>query len=408
MNTKYLILIAYSFVILSITLSCDDTNYNLNPAAEFDFEKGRLEIDTLYAVSDSIIRKSDINTFGATKTSIGNYNGFEAGFLFLATSLTSVFFDSLEVIDSVKIQFWTLNSYGADFQDQIIVDAYNYNNTINVDSFNTAKYWRNPLSRNLEYLSQVAISSKDSAKSTFSFSAEIFNNWISTQNDTVAIYFHPAIPGEGIVEIQSGSSSTSGLKNDPILIAYRTDSSGVVADTIQNVAGFSTFIHTVNIFNYDEISGTALNNEEDKIIVSSGIVTTSLLNFDFSVLPDNAIYYSSDLVLTEDENNEFENPSASPFFLVNAVEQNNSSLTRLSTSTYVIEKQNGVTRLGSDARLFSGEMVQGIKNNYFTYDWFEIWNNFLTREINVIKFYGSKAPPEVAPKLIVKYYIKEI
>ncbi len=397
--------ILLSTVILLIN-SCHDVDYNSEPNSEVDLKEryGDFFIDTLWAISDSMVKKDDFPTYFYSKLSAGKYGGANVGFIVKFFEY-GLYLDTLNAIDSAFIQFTTQNTFGPDVDEEMSLEMYKYTSTLVNDSINVSDYWRNPTSENMEYLDLVTFNTQDSAKTYIEVPVELFEEW-RTDEENGGLFFQMGESDDGGI-LELGSSFLS-IAQQPRLIFYRN-----IIDTTNNADTLITVSDTMftvingTVFNYDETAGTALSRQEEEIFVSSGVTYNSLLKFDFNSLPDKAIFYSADLVLTVDESNEFDNPSSTSKLLILAVESiDNQDFSYLPSNSYLLDiNETGLTAFnGTTNRSFAGEMLHGIKNDFFGNEWLELAPQNAAREFSVKKFYGAKAAGELAPRIIVKHF----
>lgn len=401
-NKSLLLLISLLFFV-----SCNDTDYNADPNSEVSLSEryGAFYIDTLFALADSIVEKEPVSTISLinTKLSVGNYDGIRAGFIIKFFNYQS-YLDSLADVDSVKIQLTSVNTFGPNISDEMFIDMYRYTSVLDVDSINRIDIWRDPTAQNMELIGRIAVNTIDSSKSFVDIPVGIFDQWREDEESGGLFFQMDPIINDGIIEF--GSSFLSQAQQ-PLLIYFTT-----VPDTINNIPTYVAHSDTINavisgsIFNSDGLIGGALDTTGNKLIVSSGVVNTALLKFDFNSLSDKALFYSADLILSSDELNEYDNPSSGENLLLQAVESiENGEFNYLPTRKFLLNfGEDKISFSGTQSKSFAIEMLQGIKNNYYQNEWLEITPSSFTREVSVKKFYGVGAPKESAPMIIIKYF----
>ncbi|KAA3609826.1 MAG: hypothetical protein D8M58_08730 [Calditrichaeota bacterium] len=379
---------------LGILYSCSnvDPNEDPNPLYGTDNRYGSFVQDTIYAQADTVIRANFEHTGLTSKLSLGEFDGLSAGFEIKFNGLPH---DSISV-DSVFLKFTTLNSFGPNAFDFINGTMYTIIDSFDTDSINTGMRWRDPL--NPQYVDegtsrQVSFNLKDSSETSLDLSMEVFNGWRTGTLENYGLYFHP-LEEDVIVELGSFNSSL-----DPLLVYYTHIEDSVVKDTLYPETDGT-------IFNYDE-NGTALLKEADKIFVSSGVISKSFLKFNFDNIPDKAIMYSANIVLTEDDSNPVENPENSTSFFLKPLEEIVSDLDEIEFNpniTFSLTSDAGITDvLGAHKNSLSIDVVQEIRNGSVNSEWFQVDFSSDNDELSIKRFWGVNADKSVSPKMIVKY-----
>lgn len=373
-----------------ITIGCKDLTVDKEPNQLPD--NGQYIQDTLYAISDSVIARSEVNTGGSTKLSLGQKDGFKAGFL-----IYFVFVDTLSLLDSMYLEFTTVNSYGADLVDNISVNIYSADSLWGPDANQYDRY-RNPPIDKMEFVTRGSFKTADSAVSTFSIPLDFNNKWNIDEDQTTDsliynLYFELGEGNENaIVELGSALSSVN-----PVLVYYKNG----VDSTSMRVKNANL---SVSIFNYDEQNGTALNYPDGTLMVSSGIINHSLIKFDFSELPQDAIYYRALLELTNDDMDNYENSGNNSAFTFRAL-QNLQDSTYSTSNSFAMSSDGGFTKTtefyGSQ---FAKNILQNVSNKLLDNEWLEV--KFLTEyeDFSVKRFMSVENPDKsVRPRLIINY-----
>jgi hypothetical protein len=397
----------FSFIGI-VLLACNDIDPNLSPNPDYTVQNryGNFTTDTLYAVDDSVLYRNDPNTFGTTKISVGKYGDFNSSFLIAFSNDLLPTQEEITTIDSVEIEFTTINNFGE--EKNINVDIYRVDSpwrlAVNQDSL-----WKNRTD-SIEFISTEIMRYADSSKNTYSLPVDLFDRWRNSTTDNRlnnGLYFTPSQGETGnIIELISAFNNNQYVPN---LTYFYRDTVIVDSVAIDSVIAISIPGEaSASIFNYDKIHGSALAPEDDKIIISSGIVTKSLLKFNFSTLPENAIYYSADLQLFSADVNDYENEANNSGFVVNALEDIvGSSFTVIPNRNYILEKKNNKTSFNLFAEDFASEFIQSLQNKALSNKWLLTSFVFENREISVVKFFGSNSMQESKPRLVIKYLLKD-
>lgn len=378
--------ILFLFLVAAWSCTTLDPNQDPNPSYSVDGRYGNYTTDTLYAVADSVYRDTYPVTGFSDKLTVGNTGGLSAGFLINFLDLPA---DTISV-DSAFIKITTVNSFGSAAGEKIIVDFYTVLETW--DSYSdTLSIWRNPPLN--QFVGQAEFSLKDSAVNTFRIPDELFRKW-QTEDDSLNTGLFARL-NENYTDVvcEVGALSSSQI---PIL-TYHTHT-----DTSSSIDTLLTS-RDVTIFNYDEINGTALNHASQNLLISSGVVTNVLLRFNLDALPEGAVYYNADLILTDTGEITYENPANNSAFLIRPVED-------LATESFNPDRTFSLSSDGDKVSLngtfktsMAEEVIQEIKNGVYRHDWFlfTFLNN--DEELSVKTFFGAEADQSVAPKLVVKY-----
>ncbi len=387
-----------SLLIVALFISCSNVEPNIDPNPLYgnDGRYGNFVQDTIYAKADSVFRGKYLNTSASTKLSLGEYDGMIAGF---EISFVSFPADSIEV-DSVYLKMSTLNSFGPNSGDVINSTMYKIQKSWVTDdddltdSINVAEAWRNPTDGSFAAeIGPVDFFLEDSMETSILLPLETFNDWRINEDLNFGLYFHPT-QEDIVVELGARTSSLN-----PMLVYYTHIDDSVIMDTIYVSSDAS-------IYNYNE-NGSALNFDENMLIVSSGTISKMLLKFDLSGLPEKAIFYSTDIVLTEDDLNPYENPENATSLYLKPLEKlstNQDDFVFSPNLTFSLSSDEGFSRvLGIYKNSLSTDVVQEIINGTVINDWFQIEFASNNDEISVKRFWGAKADKSLAPKLIVKY-----
>lgn len=375
-------------------ISCNDVdpNESINPDYQSKNRYGNFETDTLYAVQDSVIHRDD-PIVDANKVSVGKFGDFSAAFIigFSDASLPDSGTTS-QGVDSVKLEFFTLNNFGASRNMQISI--YRVEDTWSLNA-NQDSSWKDPVNK-IEFIGNGNLDYRKDSTTVINLPQEVFEDWGSVFPSALELYISAAENDNGnIIELASSSHSTA----FPILTYFYQDSLDTVA--VSKTAALST-----TIFNY---SGTALDREDNKILISSGEITNSLLQFDFSNLPADAIYYSADLKLYLDDYSVYENGSNDSLFTIYAVRDIEEDNILVSPNNNFILYRNGSsTGFNSFARDFASSFIQSLKNNDFENKWLLLRFFREDREISVLRFFGANAAQQnLRPRLVVKYLLDD-
>lgn len=385
----YRTLIILLLVIIAF-IACKKLGYDPDP--NNDLRSGYLQ-DTLYAVADSVINKGDAYTGLSDRVVIGKRDGFSAGFL-----INFSFLDTLSKIDTMYMQFTTLNSYGAGLYDNISAQIYSVDSTWGSFANQDARF-RNPPIDKMEYVTQGNFTTQDSAISSFTIPLDFNNIWnadkdLITDSLTYNFYFQLGNGNENAM-VELGSYLSNQF---PVLIYKKTVNDTSVLDTVGAIA-------SVSIFNYDRVNGTALNHSDETLIISSGIVTHSLIKFDFSGLPEDRIYYNATLELTEDAMNEYENRDNNSAISFQAVENLADTLYNPSNEFFDMTSSDGLTVTNSlNAQYTAEDFIQPLLNGQISNEWFEVQFSGETNVVSVKKYWGIKYPDKnMRPRLIINY-----
>jgi hypothetical protein len=382
-----------SFIVILMLYSCSNVEPNSapNPLYGKEGRYGNFVQDTIYAQADSVIRGKFLNTSLTAKLSLGEFDGLKAGF-----EITyNIFKDTALVVDSVYLKFSTANSFGPNANETVSAMMYQIIDSIDTDSINIQDIWRNPTEGAfLSEINAVQFNLADSAQTSVKLPNEIFEKWNVNNDENYGLYFSP-LEEDVVLEINSRNSFIA-----PILVYYTHINDSVVIDTI-NTGRDAT------IFNYDELNGQALNFATNQIIVSSGIGSRALLKFDFSSLPENAIIFSADMVLTDDDTNPYENPDNSTSFLLKSVEEvaaDEDDFVYNPTRTFSLRSDDGLTSiLGTHKSDFATSVIQEIKNGALSNKWFTLEFINSVESLSVKRFLGAQADKTQSPKVIIKY-----
>lgn len=382
------------FVVFYFSCSNVDPNQDPNPSYGTDGRYGSFVQDTVYALADTVIRGKFLNTSLAPKLSLGEYDGLSSGFEITFLNLPD---DSVE-IDSAYLKFTALNSFGPNANQVTSASMYRIIQEWKVDSINIEEVWRNPTDNSfVTEISVVNFKLQDSSETFVSLPLNILSDWkkdTTTNKTNFGLYFHP-LEEDVVVELGSRSSSFS-----PMLIYYSHIEDSVIIDTL-------LASRDATIFNYDDINGSALSLDQNKILVSSGIVSFAFLKFDISGLPDNAIFYSANLILTEDDSNPYENPDNSTTFILRPLEKltsNQDDFVFSPNRVYSLSSKDGFTKVsGTNKDALSTGVIQEIQNGVVDNEGFLIEFSINNVELSVKRFWGAKADKSVSPKLVVKY-----
>ena len=375
------------FLIIITSFACK----NLEPELD-DESSSQYMQDTLYAIADSVISMSDVNTSVSTKILVGQRDGFSAGFL-----VYFAFTDTLSKIDSIYLQFTTVNSYGADLVNNISANIYSVDSVWG-SAANTYERYRNPPIENMEFVTQGTFKTKDSSANTFSLPLDFNNIWYA-DNDLVTdslvfnLYFQIGDGKENAI-VELGSF----ISNQPPLLVYRKNTNDTtLIDTIEAIA-------SAGIFNYDDLNGTALDYPDETVIISSGVRNHSLFKFNFESLPKDAIYYRAILELTEENMNEYENSDNNSSFVSKTIETLADS-TYNPTFIFAMESETGFTKTTNGYGALLGEQfIQPITNNDLKNDWIEIEFFYEDQDFSVKRYWGVENPDKNnRPKLIINY-----
>jgi len=385
----YKILFTLLLIILT-SFACKKLAYDPDPN-EVE-SNGNYLTDTLYAVADSVVNRSEIYTGVSNKFVLGQRDGLKAGFLVYFS-----FLDTMSNIDSVSVQFTTVNSYGADMTDEISTNIYSVD-SIWGGAANQYSRYRNPPVEKMEFVTRGSFKTADSSTNVFRIPLDYNNIWIG-YNDSLAdtvrfnFFFQPETGNENAI-VELGSYLND---QNPILIYRKMSPDTTTIDTIDALFGAS-------IFNYDQVNGTAFNYPEETVLSSSGIVKHSLFKFDFSSLPENAIYYRARLQLTDDELNPYENRDNKSTFELGMVESYVDTVYNPS-STLTMTSNDGLTQVtGASSHTFAENFIQPLINKDFENEWLEVGFFIEDEDFSIKRFWGVKCPdPEKRPKLIVDY-----
>ena len=381
---------AFLLIILIIVYGCTNVEPNNDPNPNYNSEFGQITIDTLTAVSDSVLREGYGETGFSTKLSLAEWGGLSSAVLVKFLDFPA---DSI-VLDSVSISFTTINSFGNNPGERVDVNV--YVPLENWDSFaDTLNVWRNPPLGQL--VTKASLILADSATSYIKMPISLINTWrdlISAGEDSsiFGLYIELAESEKNVV-LELGSLNSSRV---PELLVYsHTDTSNSV-DTLNAAADIS-------IYNYDEQAGTALFMDENSLFISSGVISSLLVKFDLSVLPQTAILYSANIILTETEENDFENPQNNSSFIIRPLEDL-STMTFNPNRTLSLSKDENLAKIsGISQTTFAEDILQEIINGNATNEWFYIQFTSVDDELSVKRFYNNKST-EFGPKLIVKYF----
>ena len=118
---KFLLTLITALLISVNINSCDDTDFNTDPNSEFNISNryGHYLLDTLIAIEDSLVNVEFVSTDFYPKLSVGNFDGVKTGFLVKFFDYETIL-DSVEIVDSVKIELTTSSSFGPNIEDDFI------------------------------------------------------------------------------------------------------------------------------------------------------------------------------------------------------------------------------------------------------------------------------------------------
>jgi len=373
--------------LIFITMACSSLDPNNDPNSAYDQNNGQIFEDTLYAFADSIYRGPYVSTNLTDKLAVGNVAGFQSGFLIKFVLLPES--DTLN-IDSVYLHLITTNTYGENIPDQMEVDFFRVNAQWDLD-VNQLDEWRNPPAT--EWITPGILKTQDSSISKISIPVDLFNEWrLADDSLNYGLYCKIRDPLQnGILELGSVNSTQI-----PFVVYYtQSDSGTTIADTII-VTG------DASIFNYDEMPGGALEKTDETILVSSGIITNSLLKFDYSSLPEKAIYYSADMILT-DYDNSLENDENKSAYLLWGMSSFTDTVFA-PTSPFFMSRSGENVKINSTSSLnFAQGFFQELLNKSIENEWLLVSFDQVSQEFSVSRFWGAAADSSVAPKLIVRY-----
>jgi hypothetical protein len=380
-----------SILIAVLFFSCSNVDPNNDPNELYSGRYGSIVQDTIFASADTVLRGRYFNTSLSTKISLGEYDGLTAG-------IHIAFFpppDSIE-LDSVFLKFTKLHSFGPNANETISGMMYEITKTVGRDSINILDVWRDPVDNSfVREIGPVRFNLEDTSETSISLPVEMLTDWQETPATNNGLYFHPQ-QEDAVVELGSWVSSFN-----PTLVYFSTVDDSVVSDTL---AAFNT----ATIFNYDDVNGSALDYENNKFIVSSGVISRTFLKFDLSTLPKNAIFSSANIRLTEDDLNPYENPENASIFRVRALEELTKSQDDFIFSpntSFSLLSNEGFTDMSNsiDRTNFSSFAIQEIINGSVKNEWFSIEFLINNSELSVKRFWGVEADSTLRPKLIVKY-----
>lgn len=396
-----------TLVLLGLVLfSCNDVDPNQSPNPFFstDGRYGDFKTDTLYAISDSIIYKEDPNTYLATKVTVGNYGDFKTAFVIAFVNSLLPPDSIISVVDSVKLGFTSINNMGQ--EADINIDIYKINKYWSTE-INKDVTWKDPLD-SIEFITSGIIKyalKGDSSYSEVALPVNVFDDWrnSTSENPTnYGLYIKASDGQEGNLIELSSAFNNSGL---PRMTYYYRDE--VMVDSVAVDSIFSIPIlasATAPIFSYDKSNGTALRADEGTVLISSGVITQTLLKFDFNSLPEDAIYYSADLKLHLDFNNIYENPLNNSLFEVRGVEKFEEEPLLNPNTAFLLTADDAVTNFNIFAKDFATIFLQALKNGIIENKWLLVKFPIEYREISVVKFYGAATvQKDLTPYIIVKY-----
>lgn len=363
-------------------ISCTnlDPNFNTNPDFSKNGRYGDFKIDTLYAVKDSLFESSELNTNASVKLSLANMDGMKAAFVVRFINLPA---DSIPV-SSVDFSFSTYSFFGDTTKQTAQVSLYKANKLWDLSSIvNQDDDWRtNPPD---ELISELTITLRDSAVNHVNIPLTLFNEW-RTNPDSLnyGLYLKLSDSEKNLVcEFNSINSA-----EHPVLrYSMATDSVDTVAAT-----------NDATIFDYDKLNGTALAGNQ--LFISSGIPYRTLIKFDLTNIPKDAIYYSTDVKIAEDDNNPYKNPNKTQSIAFRAL----SSLANeeFNPATVFGMGKNGDYLKLNTPDLFGTRFTQQLVNDTFVNEWFVIQYLDEASDISKITLKGINSTQ--APMLILKYF----
>lgn len=370
-------------------ISCTNINpdFNTNPDYNKSGQYGTFKIDTLYAVRDSMLERSPLNTNTSTKLTLANMDGVKAAFVIRFINLPP---DSVTVT-KVDLTFDTFGFFGDTTKSTARVMVYKANKLWDASSIvNQDDDWRtNPPD---ELVTEMNVNLVDSMENTVEIPMSVFEEWRNMADSlNFGLYFKFADEETNLVcEFNSINSPDHPKLN----FTFAADSADTVAAT-----------NDATIFDYDKIQGSALDTKG--FFVSSGLPYHALLKFDFSSIPKDAIYFYTNLRLGEADENAYKNPDKTTPIVFHAVTNLDGEEFNPATA-FSLKSVAGYYELNSPD-ILGTRFTQEVANGTFKNEWFEIQYLY---EISVPAFdegdFSKTSFKDVnsseKPMLILKYF----
>jgi hypothetical protein len=296
---KLLLLVLF---FLSMFLSCEDID-PLRDVKKDRIEYGEVRRDTLFAVADTFLTAGRVNTGFSPKIHLGSYKDFETRFLFKVDSIPndSIVLDSLVLLLSSEINYGDVMSpisgniylVNGEWEEDVNLDE-NWDYLMNIDN--------SPATT-----TNFSLSTEDSVNYRINLPTQIIDTWRDTtaggKNFGLLVDYDQA---DHIKTLHSSEASSDSIKPRLLYIYHDATTDSVVRDTAFSTAD-ATLIDFVGQF------------DSEKLFISSGYTAHSFLQFDFTLIPENAIISSVNFKFTQDTVNSFINKNQPQIFLMRNV-----------------------------------------------------------------------------------------
>jgi hypothetical protein len=389
-------------VIIAILLicGCEDGPTLINPPLNID--TGESRIDTLIAVADTFIVKGKIYNGESSKLLLGCYQNFSSRFLLKFSILPSDTFmvDSAQLLLKAKTNFG--NAVGS-FQGNIYFVREEWDDSVNVNP--DWDFFEDKIDPSA--LVTFEISPSDTIFS-IELPSSIINLWQDTTDEVQN--FGLLFDYSSANFIKEFSSSENGTNYPKLRLVQKITDDSTVIDTISSYSNGQD----ASLVNYE---GNLFEQGTTNIFISSGFAVHSFIKFNFDPIPENAIVFSANFILSKDPETSIINENKSLFILIDNITSDyqdlNSGNFQLDSTLYYdlyLNQENG-------NKLY---MESDIQKNNCRYVMQKIINketehgSFYLKHYNEdsdISLYSIKrfndTDVSLRPKLIIKYYLHD-
>ncbi len=332
--TKKLAIGIYLFLSGAFLQSCMDYQ-PVYPPPEMDV-RGRFGeyIDTTFeATADTFLVEYKVNTKFSTKISIGNYNGFKAGFLLKFLKLAA----KENPMDSVTISLTPKNVFGnqsGTLTMKIYAVEEDWDETANIEDF-----WHDPPA--MELVTTKEINAQDTTKIVIAIEdTALIHKWQEEQDENDGLFFQ--IDGEEPGFIREFASFRNISAFDWPTLYYREKKDTIFVKDSTNIGLAAT------IFDYFPLPGEdvyEIARNTQNLVISSGIRARVLVKFDQILdIPSKVImqaanitmYVNNESFLGVADSNEMVNSTHSSYYYLRLVIDADDQLTSIEVDSNFI------------------------------------------------------------------------
>ena len=392
-----------------IVTSCQNFN-PVYPPPELDV-RGRFGeyIDTTFeATADTFIVDYKTDTKYSTKLSVGEYQGFSAGFLIRFTKLAI----TDNPMDSIRIRLTPKNTFGNQ-SGTMTINAYVVEDDWD-ESANTDDFWHTPPT--MELASSQMVDAEDTNAVYIAINdTALIHRWQREGEDNKGLFIQLGSSDPGFIR---EFVSFKGLSTyDWPTMYYRVKKDTVFTIDSTNVGKAAA------IYNYSPSAGQdvfEIARNTRNLVVSSGIQSRVFIRFDQLLeIPNNVIMQAADLSLyVNDESftgvadsNEMVNKDHSAFYnlrLVTDADESfewitvDSSFTSNTKYSLLLRQEDGKLYFPEEEQVkFGTSYIQDIVNEIKEYKWFQIQYQNEYNDISVVRLFNRFTS---TPQLHVRYY----